>query len=374
MSPEQIPYPSLDRSFTDPEQQEPFPKSKKRRATNSSHKSHYSTYKDLHDQQSMFDFRRSRNVIFAKGFFEFGLTVALCGAIIGALKFWSGTDEGKPRLLGKKDTRLFNSLMIGLSLALGFNLASSLKSYVNILRWSLLGRQWYDLEAFELILGCASQTKLIELVIKAWPWPRFGILGKHKSKRIWVLGMSWLMINLGAQIAVAAMSLFWPVEPVGAGVGVIDQFGDVTVANFEEWAPNNREGKNITIYGQAAAANDYGRQAQDYQEMPYVSFNNETDSSETVYYDEDQKFWEYRFEDRSQSGTSRWSNRYVRSSATCHQYEVTSGMLHDCTNGNPPDETYGWDCFTFKYWDGQEWTRYFPPATWANGSTTYSSA
>ncbi|KAF2760392.1 hypothetical protein EJ05DRAFT_508933 [Pseudovirgaria hyperparasitica] len=340
-----------------------------------SRKSHYSTYSDLDNHQHVYDYRRTRNQIFFKGFGELLLTLALCASIIGALFLYQGRDARDPKLLAKSDTRIFNALMIGLSLALGFNLASSLKSYANILRWSLLTRQWFSLEVFDLILGCAGQTKLMELVFVSWPWPRVGMMGKYPSKRIWAMGLCWLTVNLSAQIAVAALSLFWPAEP--SKDGILLQRGNVSVANFDRWVAGYRQNEPyIDFAEQGAAANDWGRQAQDYKEMPYTGFENETDSSETVYYKRDgsERFWEYRFDDRSVNNMHRWTNRYIRASATCQEYEVLE-QTSNCTWTDSDDYTHeNVDCFWYTRYEGQpNWSYKLPPYSWMAGATTYMS-
>jgi hypothetical protein len=59
--------------------------------------------------------------------------------------------------------------MLGMSLGLGLNLASSLKRYAVILRWYLLARRYVSLEVFDLILGLETLTKVAKLMIISLP-------------------------------------------------------------------------------------------------------------------------------------------------------------------------------------------------------------
>ncbi|KAF2733184.1 hypothetical protein EJ04DRAFT_439567 [Polyplosphaeria fusca] len=160
--------------------------------------------------------------------------------------------------------------MLGLSLGLGLNLASSLKRYAVILRWSILTKRYVSLEVFDLILGVETLTKVGKLMIISIPglrkvrWlknlPWFREARDDGSRKTWLLCLLWLFINIGAQVLVAALSLFWPVDP-SESMPLLT-YGNVRVSDLTRWAVNP-EGvtSNITALFQA---NMYGQEASEY--------------------------------------------------------------------------------------------------------------
>ncbi|PVI08426.1 hypothetical protein DM02DRAFT_510253 [Periconia macrospinosa] len=137
--------------------------------------------------------------------------------------------------------------MLGLSLCLGLNFASSIKAYAVILRWYLLTRRYVSLEVFDLILGVETLTKVAKLMVislpgigprgrlrflRRFPWFKEG--RDDGTNLTWMACMLWLLVNVSAQILVATLSLFWPVEPSNTTALMV--YGNVTVANLTSWS------------------------------------------------------------------------------------------------------------------------------------------
>ena len=80
--------------------------------------------------------------------------------------------------------------------------------------------------------------------------------------------MLWLLVNIGAQILVAALSLFWPADPSISQVLLM--IGDVTVADLAQWRVSPSNASNAT---QLPAANAFGVEAQDYTVLPVDPLN-----------------------------------------------------------------------------------------------------
>ena len=86
--------------------------------------------------------RASRKFLLSTGANRFGVTLLFCILIGLTLRAYEGFDDNHPRILSSLEARTFNAIMLGLSLGLGLNLASSLKLYGLLLRWSILTRDY----------------------------------------------------------------------------------------------------------------------------------------------------------------------------------------------------------------------------------------
>jgi hypothetical protein len=114
-----------------------------------------------------YDHHESRKFLLKTGAYRFMVTLGISVAIGLCLKAYEGFSE--PLIMSKIQVRYFNAIMLGMSLGLGLNLASSLKRYAVILRWYLLARRYVSLEVFDLILGLETLTKVAKLMIISLP-------------------------------------------------------------------------------------------------------------------------------------------------------------------------------------------------------------
>ena len=81
-----------------------------------------------------FNYRLQRRRLFTNSAFQWLVTVFLCGALAGTLRSFQ---HYFARGMGQKQKHAFNGLITGLSIALGINLASSLRGYAQMIRWRL---------------------------------------------------------------------------------------------------------------------------------------------------------------------------------------------------------------------------------------------
>lgn len=255
-----------------------------------------------------FDQWEARRNLIKLGLPGFIKTIVLSFLICISLKVYQGFGKD-PVIISKRGERIFNAIMIGLSLCLGLNLASSLKRFATILRWSLLTKRYVSVEVFDLILGVETLTKVLKLMIismpglhrisshikflRKLPWIREA--RNDGTNWTWLLAAVWLLINIGAQILVALLSVFWPVDPAD-GIPLLT-YGNVTISNLAVWKADVVD-KSYN-YSMMDAAWLYGLEA-----IQYPSFNiNEeiTDLSTlpgTPLYEGD-GFYEYRFLNRN---------------------------------------------------------------------------
>jgi hypothetical protein len=204
-----------------------------------------------HHHVKRFDHNDARKKLAKTGGSLFFITLIFSALICICLKAWEGFEE--PIVLSKIDVRLFNAVMIGLSLCLGLNLLSSLKHYANTFRWSFLARRYVSLEIFDLILHSSSLVKITKLMIVSMPGirgrkylrklPWFRDARDDGTKWMWLVCGLWLSINISSQILVALLSLFWPVEN---SLTPLMSPGNVTVADLGKWAIDLDPDSNTT--------------------------------------------------------------------------------------------------------------------------------
>ncbi|KAI4946130.1 hypothetical protein J4E91_007573 [Alternaria rosae] len=299
---------------------------------------------------SRFDHKEARKTLLKTGATKLLVTLFFSAAMCVTLKCWEGWR--RPVVLSKIDIRIFNSLTLGLSLCLGLNILASLKHYASVFRWSFLTRRYVSLEVFDLILHLSSLAKVTKLMILSSPgfrgkkWLRkfrwFKDVRDDGTKWMWLACLAWLAINIGSQILVALLSLFWPME--NSEIPLLS-YGNVTVADLNDWYVDNppREiDPDISLINETSleAAWMYGMEA-----MAYPSFNLTgniddmiTDLSGlpgTPIYSGNGA-WHYRFFNRDPA--HQWvnylaSSRNITVRASCEQLEVKDGTVHDV-----PDE------------------------------------
>ncbi|KAF2447650.1 hypothetical protein P171DRAFT_452865 [Karstenula rhodostoma CBS 690.94] len=263
--------------------------------------------------------------------------------------------------------------MLGLSLGLGLNLASSLKRYAVILRWYLLARRYVSLEVFDLILGLETLTKVGKLMIISLPGirkvkflrklPWFREARDDGTTFTWIACALWILINIAAQVLVAALSLFWPVDPSDA-VSLMT-YGNVTVANLEKWSSNvgGKGWENLTYMEAASSAGMEGSVYPEYSLDAKSQIDLSSLPGTPLYHDNGTGIYEYRFYNRHpahQFENYIVSERKIRATASCRQLSLYGSAtddflkVDDGTNGT--GRSYLW-----AKEDGKEYDYYWLP-------------
>ncbi|KAF2472249.1 uncharacterized protein BDR25DRAFT_324690 [Lindgomyces ingoldianus] len=258
--------------------------------------------------------------------------------------------------------------MLGLSLGLGLNLASSLKRYAVILRWSLLTKRYVSLEVFDLILGLETLTKVGKLMVISLPGvrrikflqklPWFREARDDGTKLTWIVCLIWLLVNIGAQVLVATLSLFWPVDPSDA-IPLLT-YGNVMISDLATWKVDP---PYIDSNGSAlAAANTYGLEASEYRIYPANGSENAQSylDRNAMYRGDD--YYEYRFLNRNPEHlytNYMVSSRVIQSRATCKQLALDGEL-----------EKESGRIFANGSLDGRHWQQY-PVPMWVSGSISW---
>jgi len=293
--------------------------------------------RSLISQAKRYDHHESRLLLLKTGAYRLLITFAFCSAMGFTLKAYEGFKA--PFIMTKTQVRVFNSIMLGLSLGLGLNLASSLKRYAVIMRWYLLTRRYVSLEVFDLILGLETLTKVAKLMIISLPrirhmkhirkLPWFREARDDGTRFTWIVCLIWILINIGAQILVAALSLFWPIDPSDAMPLLIP--GNVTVANLSTWSTETPDSSWWSNSTQMEAAWVAGMEAIVYPTFPLNETKRDLSSLPGTPIYKGDGFYEYRFYNRDpQHEYTNYvvSKRSIQAKTTCEQLELKGTIVN----------------------------------------------
>jgi hypothetical protein len=314
-----------------------------------------------------FDHHEARKTIMQNAALRLLGTLFFSAIMCVTLRSWEGF--GRPVVLSRVDVQIFNSLTIALSLCLGLNLLASLKHYVSVVRWSFLTRRYVSLEVFDLILHLESLAKVTKLMIISSPgfrgktWLRkfrwFKDIRDDGTKWMWLACLVWLLINLGSQVMVALLSLFWPM--VTSEIPLLSN-GNVTVADLKAWyidttprKDDDENGSRLMNDTALMAAWSFGMEAATYPNFTLEDAKDiEADlcglPGTPLYRDNDA--WIYRFFNRA---PIRSSSRNITVRATCSQLELLNDTVHDV--GDDPLYLLAREPGT------EEYIKYFMPET-----------
>ncbi|TGO13716.1 hypothetical protein BTUL_0064g00160 [Botrytis tulipae] len=118
------------------------------------------------------------------------ITLVLCIAYLLALRVWN-----KKGTVTEASKRIFNAITTGISIALGINIATSLKDMALNARWAILHARKRNLYELDLTLHADSLMDLGKLAFVS------------KRPMVFIMAISWLIFNLFVQAAIAAISL-----------------------------------------------------------------------------------------------------------------------------------------------------------------------
>lgn len=294
-----------------------------------------------HHHAKRFDHNETRRNLLRNGAGRLLITFFFSAAMCLTLRGWEGFIN--PVVLSKNDVRIFNSLTIGLSLCLGLNLLASLKHYASFFRWSFLARRYVSLEVFDLILHFGSLARVAKLMVISMPglrgkkWLRrfrwFKDVRDDGTKWMWLACLVWLSINIGSQILVALLSLFWPMDNSAIPLFVP---GNVSVANLNVWhvdeSPREDGISSLANETSLEAAWTFGTEAMAYPVFHLSDIQYDLSGLPGTPIYEADGMYHYRFFNRDPAHPYTnylSSSRNVSAHATCEQLEVGNGTVVD---------------------------------------------
>jgi hypothetical protein len=303
----------------------------------------------------IYDFRRTRDKLLRTTLLQWLVTFAIAVAIVGALRGYQ-----RKTTINTDQKHVFNAVITGLAIFLGINLASSLRSYADLLRWRLLSCTWLSLEEFDLILSCANQRKVLQLLLTRQMKRKFPFVSKMQ-----LLCVVWIVVNVAAQILVAMLGLVYSLD--SASQKIVSR-GPTTIVNLAA-IRDVEDAKSDDTFGQQASAHAYGLQGED---IPVFATKDPMLASEsrlqTIVTDPGYTSMTYRFTDYNPTDptTYHMSSRTINVTATCKYYEswnITEAFFGTDTSPLPGS------MFNY-YLDNGSFTGLYV-REWAYGATTY---
>jgi hypothetical protein len=311
-----------------------------------------------------YSFRRARSQILVPGLVQLLITCILIAGLAGTFGGYA-----KQQTLDTNQRHIYNFLMTGLIIALTINLTSSMRSYVQVLRWRLLAASSLSLAELDLALDCASQTKTLKLLL-LYTWR------ERRLTRVQVLCVAWILLNLGSAVVTGLLGLTQEFDPVTA---LVRRTGPVWVADFSSILSIDSGSQYAT---QRYTVNAYGVQAsQDYfiqvandaltatypgEQGDLICPQYSTYMSNCIYVNGTDSFAAYRLnimnaEEYRITGAMLYnkSSFSVKSTAVCSAYTVLNDLQ--------TQEVY------FNYTDNEGHSQQLYVPTWANGCVTYIS-
>ncbi|EXJ92700.1 hypothetical protein A1O3_01252 [Capronia epimyces CBS 606.96] len=263
---------------------------------------------------------RQRRRLFAKGIFQWLITLVLSGLLAACLGAF-----GQLLWMSVTQMKAFNALIVLLSVFLGNNLTSSLREYALMLRWRMLAARYRPLDEFNLLMHCDSLRNVLKLF---WVARTQGRAWFYLNKTQWLCAI-WLGVNILLQVLVALLGLTYNLN-TSSIPGV--KFGPVSVANLtlirDVWGADNP-----TFDAQLGSANSYGIQGQDYLFVNTTPIGQGkvpqygTPGTPTIYANHNWTEMTYVFQDVDvqNSALSLISHRNITTSATCESLQVLDG-------------------------------------------------
>lgn len=322
---------------------------------------HSNPHIDSHPHARWHDYRQSRDKLFVNGFSQLVVTCMLSGLLVAILDAYS-----LKHALDTNQKHAFNALMTGFSIALGINLASSLRSYATLLRWRLLASAWLTLEEFDLVLSCASQIKTLKLLFKSPLKRRFPFISL-----IQFLCVVWIFVNVGVQVLVAMIGLTYSMQ---LSTWDLHRPGFISVVDLS--SITDPYGDEFSFGAQQFAGHAFGVQGQDYNlsSLPDpMPKNYKFDDTKTVYanYTEavdentdsvfDQAIYYFTDINSNETTVTSKSDRRMTSDVSCNPYNLFYFDPNDLSQS------------TFNYSDGSRNQSIFV-AEWSPGAVTYISS
>ena len=306
-----------------------------------------------------YSWRKARSQILVPGLAQLLITCILVSTL--AATFAGYAEE---ETLDVRQRHIYNFMMTGLIIALTINLTSSMKSYVQVLRWRLIAATSLSIEELDLALDCASQTKTLKLFF-LYSWR------ERKFTRVQVLCLLWIFVNLASAVVTGLLGLVQEFDPVTA---LVSRTGQVWVADLSTiWsADGGTVSSVVNAYG-VQGGQDYTIQlANDALTAHYPGSDlacEPSDKSVTncIYANETDDFAAYRLTilnakvlNETGATVSNKSDFYVESTASCVAYKVLNDILTD-------------DTVYFNYEDDAGHPQKLYVENWSHGSVTYIS-
>ena len=260
-----------------------------------------------------FDRRKQWSRLFVNGLLQWFVTVGIVLCQFGALYGFS-----QPLTLSRGQKYTFNAIITLLSLCLGLAIVTALRSYAKLLSWRFLASGYRDLQDFELIMNCDSQSKVLKLL---WAGRRPGKFSLNKTQILCVVS---IVLVIGLQIAIGLLGLTYSIDASEYLDFAPGKVSLVDLSNIYQESTYNETG----LGDQTGSSNYYGLIGQSYG-LSNVSLGQGYDGPETIYTADDITFFyqyvEWSVDSNSTLKSVSSSDRYATADASCVKLDIVSG-------------------------------------------------
>ncbi|KAF7546539.1 hypothetical protein G7046_g9268 [Stylonectria norvegica] len=196
--------------------------------------------KQVHYAYGSFHPRKQLRRILAVSLARWLLTAALIASIYAIL--WNYSQVS---VMSTRTKSIFNALIIGFSIGLGLNIASSLKAMAREVRWWILSLGEYPVREADVILQSENLSHVAHLALAS------------SSYVVRLYALTWLLINVASQIAVALLGLTYSTN--AADWIAITRPGNVNIPNMSTVATGRVISSDTQFLGALRyTANNYG--------------------------------------------------------------------------------------------------------------------
>ncbi|KAJ0117022.1 hypothetical protein J7T55_003438 [Diaporthe amygdali] len=272
----------------------------------------------LVDTSAAADGRKKLGGFAIVGLIRWLITALLLMGFVLAVHFYQG------KVLDNNDKSIFESIIVTLSLIVGLNIASALKDIAKHMRWWFLSLKRRDLSEVELILQSDSLVNVTKLI-----W-------RSSSSVTKMVCLTWLLLNIGMQAAIAVISVTFEAEPHVDDVYLSEQ-GQVFVPDMSDFArgtgrfQDSRYNQDSTLQNLGASIlGDIGS-SYNYSVLPSVPLAGEPLAKFPAMFWKTDDYWEYHYLNSAPNTVSAgtnflavYSDRKVSSQAVCETPEYNS--------------------------------------------------
>ncbi|RKF57241.1 hypothetical protein OnM2_075048 [Erysiphe neolycopersici] len=186
------------------------------------------------------DNKRQQTKILINCMIKYFITLALCSGYILATLIWQ-----RKSALSAFEKRVYNTIVTGISIALGLNISSSFRDIAQTLRWPIMSLKKQNIEELDKLLQLESLITVTKLIFNGGrPFIIFGCV-------------AWLTINIAIQAGLAMLSLTYNFDTDQARVQLVP--GNVAIPLLDHFYPQtNRAVSNQSLQDEQYTAHTYG--------------------------------------------------------------------------------------------------------------------
>ncbi|KAL2041509.1 hypothetical protein N7G274_005891 [Stereocaulon virgatum] len=276
--------------------------------------------------------KQTRRLFFAQ-FFRWLGTVGFVALILVTLKIFESNKN-----FSHISKYLLNTICTALILGLGLNFFEAFKDIAKVLRWRILAYRRNSVREVDLILGIESLSKVVQL---AWV---------SRRKFLTVLTcISWLLMNLIAQAAVAIISLTFTADSGTDWKGTYLRNGNVNATNLTcffgaNGCPIQPEVEQIRAHTHGEIAS--GHLCHKYDNISEVLSSDvnppywckETENQQEYTF----RFLEYNPHDQRRVYPSITNRTITASSGQCYHYNIIAGSQQPALDLNGDRAAFTW--------------------------------